>query len=215
MVTAIVTVQEIKDYLQIKSNTEATTLANLSTLANSATAIIETYCGREFSSSNVVEIHNGGRTDIFVNRLPINNVAEVAEYDGTQYIPLVGPLNTSTGELQNTFVDTGNVTQYALNNDTGRITRNVGGNSGSPRLDLVYPLVFLNYVNGVKVSYNGGFDTIPPDLKQATLDYVKLIYKQEQGVETFSLQGESKVNRDLSADFPVHVRRILDLYRIW
>lgn len=210
---ALVTVQEIKNYLQIDSNVDSTSAANLSTIANYASKAIESFCGREFSSASVVEIHNGGRSSVFVNRIPINNVAEVAEYDGKQYVPLTASV-LDTGELPNVEANASATPGFIFDPETGKISRDTGFDSGFPNLGIVTPFIFRNIMNGVKVTYNGGFDTIPDDLKLATLDYIKIIYKQEQGALTFSLEGESKEVPRLSANFPPHIRRILDLYRI-
>ena len=86
--------------------------------------------------------------------------------------------------------------------------------TGNPRIGLSYPKTFNNYARGVKVVYNGGYDTIPYDLKLAVLNYVKILWKQEQGTASMSFQGGAKSVQTPSANFPPHVRRILDLYRI-
>lgn len=211
--SALVTVQEIKDYLQITSDEKSTSDANLSTIANYASKAIESFCGRIFASSNVVEIHNGGRSAVFVDRLPINNVSEVAEYDGSQYVPLTASV-LDTGELPNVAANASSTPGFVFDSETGKISRDIGFDSGFPDLGIVKPFVFRNIMNGVKVSYNGGFDTIPDDLKLATLDYVKIIFKQEQGTSVFSLEGESKEVPRLSANFPPHILRILNFYRI-
>ncbi len=209
--TALVTLQEIKDFLTIIDNDKDGQLKNL---ANYVSAAIESYCGREFASSNVVnEIHDGGKTSVFAARIPVNNVTSVAEYDGLQYVPLTGP-DTSTGLRPNLASNANAVINYLWYPDTGEISRYVIEGSGNPPLDIQTPTTFRNYARGVKLTYNGGYDTIPNDLKMATLDFVKLVWKQEQATSSFSLQGESKRNFSLSPNgFPPHIKRILDLYR--
>lgn len=208
----LVTVAEVKNYLSITSNSEQTNDANIATLANYASNVVESYCGRGFASANVTEFFSGGKTSIFVTRIPINNVTQVAEYDGMEYIPLNGPANT-TGELPNLKANTTTV-EFTFDKEIGKITRDLGSGSGTGALNIVTPPIFSDYVNGVKVQYNGGYDTIPNDLKLATLDYIKIIYKQEQGTQAFSFQGETKSPMPLTHNFPPHVKRILDLYRV-
>ena len=57
--------------------------------------------------------------------------------------------------------------------------------------------------------------TVPNDLKLATMDYIKLLFKQTEANQRYSLQGESASQFDLgSAGWPPYIRRILDMYRI-
>lgn len=210
--TALVTIQEIRDYLQINSDEGPTTDANLGSLANYASSVVEDYCSRTFAAANVTEIHDGGHSSVFVDRIPLNSINVVFEYDGTNYVELIGPL--SDGELPNVSANANAVIAYVWDTDTGQITRDTGLGSGNQELSITFPQAFANYKKGVKVDYNGGYTTIPNDLKLATLDYIKILYKQEQGISSFTFQGESKEVPNFSANFPPHIRRILELYRI-
>tara|TARA_Y100000034_G_C6908219_1_gene422151 strand:+ start:5831 stop:6472 length:642 start_codon:yes stop_codon:yes gene_type:complete len=209
---ALVTVNEIRNYLNISSTEKRTTTDNLSSLANYASAVIETYCGRTFAAANVTELHDGGKSSIFVDRIPINSVNVLFEYDGYHYAELIGP--EANGELSNLNANANAVIGYMWESDTGQIRRDVGLDSGFPDLTINDRAIFNDYKKGVKIDYNGGYTTIPDDLKMVTLDYIKLIYKQEQDASSFSFQGENKERQPLSANFPPHIRRVLDLYRI-
>ena len=47
------------------------------------------------------------------------------------------------------------------------------------------------------------------------MDYIKMLYKQTEANQRYSLSGESGGQFDLAASgWPPHVRRILDMYRI-
>ena len=106
------------------------------------------------------------------------------------------------------------------------ITRNIGhvGIIGNyPTVKNSYPSLSLGglpkfnpYANALKIKYRAGYESgdVPYDLQMATLDYIKIIHKQEQGTKSFSLEGERKTKEPLSGDFPPHIRRILELYRI-
>jgi len=212
--SVLVTVADIRQYLTINSNTGATSDANLSTLANMASSAIESYCGREFASGYVIELHDGGRTSVFVNRPPINNVNSVAQYDGVQYVPLTGTLNAS-GERPNVAANSNAIIQYIFYPETGEVSRDVNEGSGSPDLSIFALPTFNNFSRGVKIEYNGGYDTIPEDLKMVTLDFVKILHKDEQSSLSSSLSGETKTAFPItSANFPPHIKRILDFYRI-
>jgi len=105
--------------------------------------------------------------------------------------------------------------QFIWNAETGSIKRYVGGSSeGNPDISVIPEYTFRNYPRGVKVTYNAGYTTIPQDLKVATLDYVKILHKQTQENAGYSLQGESGKQHTLSANFPPHIRRVLEMYRL-
>ena len=105
---------------------------------------------------------------------------------------------------------------YLWVGDTGEIQRNVAGaTEGRQRISVINTPMWKNYPKAVKVTYNGGYSTVPNDLKLATMDYIKLLFKQTEANQRFSLQGESASQFDLgSAGWPPYIRRILDMYRI-
>tara|TARA_Y100000385_G_scaffold290240_1_gene362600 strand:- start:237 stop:1580 length:1344 start_codon:yes stop_codon:yes gene_type:complete len=118
------------------------------------------------------------------------------------------------------------VSEYTFSRDMGEVTRDVGsvGARGSyptlrnnyPSLTLSGPPAFQPFPSGVKVDYRAGYESsdVPQDLQMATLDVIKLIYKQDQEKKGFSFEGERGEKYSLAGTFPPHIRRILDLYRI-
>lgn len=118
------------------------------------------------------------------------------------------------------------VNEYSFTRDMGEVTRDVGhvGVRGTyptvrnqyPALTLSGPPSFAPFPSGVKVEYRGGYESgdVPYDLQMATLDVIKLIYKQDQEKRGFSFEGERGDKYPLAGNFPPHIRRILDLYRI-
>lgn len=118
------------------------------------------------------------------------------------------------------------VNEYNFSRDMGEVTRDVGavGVRGSfPTVRNNYPAMtlagspsFAPFPSGVKVEYRAGYESsdIPQDLQLATLDMVKLLYKQDQEKRGFSFEGERGESYPLAGNFPPHIRRILDLYRI-
>ena len=72
-----------------------------------------------------------------------------------------------------------------------------------------------SWVAGHGVEIDERYSDVPNDLKVATMDYIKMLYKQTEANQRFGLQGESGGQFDLaSSGWPPHVRRILDMYRI-
>lgn len=107
------------------------------------------------------------------------------------------------------------VNEYTYYTTTGEISFNTGDGGGTPKLGFFKPLKFYNYPNGIRVYYNGGYISIPQDLKLAVLEMIKVIYKGKTGTESMRFQGESSTSYKLSIDdFPPQVRRVLNLYRL-
>jgi len=118
------------------------------------------------------------------------------------------------------------INEYNFSRDMGEVTRDVGGvgvrgtyptiRNSYPALTLSGPPSFQPYPSGVKVDYRAGYESadVPQDLQMATLDVIKLIYKQDQEKRGFSFEGERGEKFPLAGNFPPHIRRILDLYRI-
>ena len=102
---------------------------------------------------------------------------------------------------------------YTYSRDTGSVKKHPNSN---PNLPVSSIGSFLPYNSGVKVSYRAGYEEgdVPYDIQLATLDYIKILYKQTQATKGFTFEGEQGSAFPLSANFPAHIRRILDLYRI-
>lgn len=104
--------------------------------------------------------------------------------------------------------------EYIWNSETGGIRRYTAGVQGITNISVIPETIFRNYPRGIKVTYDAGFSIIPRDIKVATLDYIKILHKQTQENAGFSLQGESGKSHGLSANFPPHIRRVLEMYRV-
>ena len=118
------------------------------------------------------------------------------------------------------------INEYSFSRDSGEVTRDTGdlGITGNyptvsrsyPALTMGGPPKFQPYPRGVKVIYRAGYESteVPYDLQVATLDMVKLFHKQDQEKKGFSFEGERSDKYALAGNFPPHIRRILDLYRL-
>ena len=85
---------EVKEYLQINSTTYDNRLSNLISYACS---VVESYVGREIKSNVYSEVFDGGTSQVFVSRLPLNGVKSITEFDGESHKTLIGP--SSDGSL--------------------------------------------------------------------------------------------------------------------
>lgn len=116
------------------------------------------------------------------------------------------------------------INDYTFSRDHGEIIRETNSSATVkggvqrtwPSMTLAGPAIFQGYPSGVKVSYNAGYknNTVPLDLQMATLDFIKLVYKQDQDKKGFTFEGESGDKYPLASSFPPHIKRILDMYRI-
>lgn len=107
------------------------------------------------------------------------------------------------------------VNEFIWYADSGEVTFDTVRGSGRPELGFFNPRVFQNYTGGVRVTYTGGYSSIPNDLKMAALDMIKIIYKGKEGVKSMRLQGDDSISHELSSDgLPPQVRRTLNLYRL-
>lgn len=116
--------------------------------------------------------------------------------------------------------------EYSFSRDKGEVTRDTGAvgvrgtyptvRNSYPAMTLSGPPSFQPFPSGVRVTYRAGYeaDQVPLDIQMATLDFIKLLYKQDQEKKGFSFEGESGDRYPLAGNFPPHIRRILDLYRI-
>jgi hypothetical protein len=183
------------------------------------------------SSANIpnfgtgINIARGVPSNYFIGYLDDLKISHIAEYtsafvaptnptridENTKLLLRFDGTNNST-----TFADVSRrVNEYTYYSVTGEISFNTGDGGGTPKLGFFRPLQFYNYPNGVRVYYNGGFSSVPEDLKLAILEMVKVIYKGKSGTESMRFQGESSTSHKLSVDdFPPQVRRVLNLYRL-
>ena len=118
------------------------------------------------------------------------------------------------------------VNEYNFSRDMGEVTRDTGAvgvrgayptvRNNYPAMTLAGPPSFAPFPSGVKVEYRAGYEAadVPQDIQLATLDMIKLLYKQDQEKKGFSFEGERGEAYSLAGNFPPHIRRILDLYRI-
>jgi len=109
--------------------------------------------------------------------------------------------------------------EYSYSVDVGEITKDIsnkGVASSYGHASISGPPLFAAYPSSVKVSYRAGYeaDSVPYDLQLAAMDYIKMLYKQDQDKKSFSFEGESGEKNTLVGNFPPHIRRILDLYRV-
>lgn len=68
-----------------------------------------------------------------------------------------------------------------------------------------------------KVTYKAGYETVPLDLRMACLDlvhmYIKEEYKERRTIGNTSIDNTNSRANALATEWPVHIIRVLDMYR--
>lgn len=84
--------------------------------------------------------------------------------------------------------------------------------------DAIVPLntqkTFSEAINGYKVMYTGGYETVPQDLKLAVMDLVTYYRKNEGAIHNTKTptSNSMQVEYITSTNLPAHIKRVLDLY---
>lgn len=186
MATNLVTRAEYKTYVGISSTTSD---AEIDLLITNISALTKSYCRQTFVDyvdDVKTETFSGGNFDTYyLKEHPIIAVTSV-EYS-TDY----GATYTALTEYTDWVYDSSKTAIRAL------------GFTG-----------FAEAINGYRVSYNCGYETVPVDLKMAVMDLITYYRKNDSAVHTHKSANPNtmQVEYIASSNFPAHIKRVLDLY---
>ena len=181
----LISLAEYKTYSQINSPNQD---AEITLLIPKVSQLIKTYCRQSFNDyvdDPKVEHFSGGYSELLLKEHPVISVASVE-------------LSTDYGQ---TYIQLTEFVDYVF----------------SPESNSVLPIgatSFKKLVNGYKVSYTCGYETLPEDLKLAALDLVTYYRKNDGAIHSPKAPGSNTVQIEYisTASLPAHIRRILDLY---
>lgn len=185
----LATVSEFKVYKSIpSSNIKEDEI--IEQLIQSTSDYIKEYCGRSFNdyiSTDKIEYHDGSLdSKVFVKEFPIIDLVCEFSSDGGQ-----------TYTLGTEFSDYYKGGDYITSGTT------------SP---LYNPSISHS---AIKLTYTAGFDELPADLIQATMDLTEYFRKTEYNPK--SSHGSEMVERGnndyMSTKLPSHILRVLSNYR--
>lgn len=193
----LITVNEYKDAEGLRGEKDDDRLA---VIVPQVSDLVKKYCGISFLdyySSDKVEtftIRDNHTSTIIVSESPLVSVTKVEEREG---------YSDSYTELT-----TGKYEYYADTEDDAIIRTNENGNEIS----------WKKGVGSVKITYKAGYASTPKDLQLALFDLVNY-YMKDEHKERRSLGGAIQQNQGTSgirssSDFPDHIKRVLDLYRV-
>jgi hypothetical protein len=180
----LITRNEYKNYLGITSSNKD---QEIDLLIPKVSSLVKTYCRRSFVDNYddpKIEVFAGGFDTLILSETPVREIMYVET-------------SINYGQSYTQLLE---YTDWVLDNDTIR--------------SIKEPYIFNEYIKGYKVTYMGGYEETPEDLKLAVLDLVEYYSKNNSAVH---------VNRDVTpnvtqiqyvatTNFPAHIKRILDQY---
>ena len=199
----LITLNQYKDFAGITGVGQD---AKLNVIIPSISQAVKTYCGTSFVdyySTNKVEyfdIKDNGTTAVMVDESPLVSVSQVQERQSQAdaYVTLITENSDSSGKYE-----------YVVDTDTDSIFRTTDST------DKAFP----KGRKAVKVTYRAGYSATPQDLRLACFDLTKYYLKDERK-DRLSIAGAQVQNavstslRD-NIDFPDHIKRILDFYKVY
>jgi hypothetical protein len=180
----LITRAEYKTYAGISSTNNDAVLA---VLIPKVSDLIKTICRRSFVdyvSDAKVEYFEGGTANYMPEETPVISVSSVEISE----------------DYGNTYTALIEYTDYAVNKRDGSIRC----------INKDFPVL----INGYKVTYTAGYETIPQDLKLAALDLVSYYLKNDSAVHSSSMAKPNtmQVEYITTTNLPAHIKRVLDLY---
>jgi hypothetical protein len=179
----LASIDNLKEYLGAEGNDKDDVL--LTRLMNSATAAIESYCGRTFASATYTEYQDGtGRNVLNLAQFPIISITSITEGGGGTLTSGDDPYASPTPDV---------------------ITYKEQG-------QLIRPwIVWLPYHRYYKIVYVAGYATIPADLVQACVELGALMLrgKEHTGISQKTSATQSTNYIDKLSEFS---RNTLDGY---
>ena len=162
--------------------------------------LVKKYCGISFIdyySTDKVEtftINDNYTTTLIMSESPLVTVDSVEER--TAYSESYQTLSTSDYE-------------YYIDYESDSIVRTT--KNGEPKS-------WAKGVGAVKITYNAGYSATPEDLKLACFDllnyYLRDEHKERRTLGGAQVQQQGTSGIRSSSDFPDHIKRVLDLYRV-
>ena len=181
----LITKAEYKAYAGITSPNQD---SEIDAIIPKVSQLVKTYCRQSFIDNfdeAKVEYNNGGDVVIYLKEHPVVAIA------GVEYSSNYGQSYSSLVEYTDWVYDP---TVYGI-----RSTSQNG---------------FAQAINGYRVSYTCGYESLPEDLKLAVMDLVTYYRKNDGAVHSSKAPGTNSVQIEYvsTTTLPAHIRRILDLY---
>ena len=193
----LITVQEYKNAEGIVNSKED---SRLDIIVPQVSNLAKKYCGTSF-----VDYYSSDKTETFSVSDNFTSTIIVSES------PLVSVTSVKERSTYDSSYDTLTTTDYEYYVDTAadaivRTTKS-GAKKGFPQ-----------GLGSVQIAYRAGFSATPSDLKLALFDlvtyYLKDEHKERRTIAGATLQNQGTSGVRDNTDFPDHIKRVLDLYRV-
>ena len=193
----LLTLQDYKDAEGIQTPKED---QRIQALVSPVSELVKTYCGTsfvDFYSNNKIEDFDiyWDTPAVQLTECPVNSIVTVQERDA--YDQSYNTLTTGAYE-------------YYFDTRTDSIVRT---NESGKRLN------WKHGVGAVRVTYRAGYAATPEDLKLAVFDlityYLRDEHKERRTLGGASIQNQSSTSQRNNVAFPDHIKRVLDLYKIY
>lgn len=180
----LITKAEYKTYAGISSTNND---AALGILIPKVSDLVKTICRRSFVDyvdDAKVEYFEGGTASYMPEESPVISVSSLEISE----------------DYGNTYTALVEYTDYAVNKRDGSIRC----------INRDFPVL----INGYKVTYTAGYETIPADLKLALLDLISYYLKNDSAVHSTKSANPNtmQVEYITTTNLPAHIKRVLDLY---
>lgn len=184
MAADLITVDEYKLYKGINGTTQDT---QIESVIPAVSALVKSICRNSFNDyliENIHEVFNGGGQYLILKEYPVTCINSVS----------------FSSDYGQTYTELVEYTDYVFDEE----------------LQAVSPLsgIFTRYVNGYKVCYNAGYETLPEDLRIAVMDLVTYYLKNEStvGSAVATDSGSVSITYVNNNALPMHIKRVFDLY---
>ena len=188
----------LADFKTLAEITSSQHDSKLTELIDSVSQLVKTYCGQSFLdyySSAKTEFHtkNFDTHIVELSESPVVEITTVQERGS--------PTDSYTTLTENS--------DWVLDTTTDSIFRVTGSNYKH----------WKTGPNSVKVIYKAGYSALPQDLRLAVVDlimyYHKNEQKQRQTIAGATIQNQSSSSMRDNPTFPDHIKRVLDLYKVY
>tara|TARA_X000001382_G_C3149497_1_gene172521 strand:- start:355 stop:939 length:585 start_codon:yes stop_codon:yes gene_type:complete len=188
----------LEDYKEAEGISTPKDDLKLNALIPSVSQLVKTYCGTSFVdyySSNKIETFsiNWATNLVQLTETPLVSIVSVEERDDYSS-------SYTTVPATEYFADTTLDAVYRVSTQGGK--KNWPGGPAA-----------------VKITYKAGYAACPADLKLAVIDLITYYHKDEHKERKVmggaSIQNSASTTQSNNVAFPDHIKRVLDLYKVY
>lgn len=188
---SLVTLAEYKAYANITSTNQD---VEINAIIPKISELVKSLCKRTFVDyvdDAKVDIRSGGYPKLLLSEYPLLAVSSI-EY---------------SNDFGNTYTALTEFTDYAIDLEDGSISTTAYDRTG-------YTVPWAKLINGYKITYTAGYETVPSDLKLACLDLITYYLRNDGAVHSSRSAGSNQIQIEYitKSTLPAHISRILDLY---